>query len=73
MICELKESEYKRVRPVFDGLWYNLVIDSVIDGNTLAWVYITAYRNQRRSGYEDNRPDWWYELGVLNRILPDHQ
>jgi len=27
MIHELKESEYQRVRPVFEGLRYNLVID----------------------------------------------
>jgi RimJ/RimL family protein N-acetyltransferase len=47
LIYRLQESEYERVRPVFAGLRYNLVIDSVIDGNTPAWVYADDLRNPR--------------------------
>ncbi len=39
MITRLTESQYPLVRPIFADLRYNLVIDSVIDGNTPAWVY----------------------------------
>ncbi|MBN1488158.1 MAG: GNAT family N-acetyltransferase [Anaerolineae bacterium] len=39
MTVQLKEQNYERVRPVFEGLRYNLVVDSVIDGNTPAWVF----------------------------------
>lgn len=35
----LQPCDYARVRPLFEGLGYNLVIDSIIDGNTPAWVY----------------------------------
>lgn len=45
MIRELEPGQYERVRPVFDGLRYNLVVDSVIDGNTPAWVYADAVHN----------------------------
>lgn len=40
MIYKLAQDEYERVRAVFEGLRYNLVIDSVIDGNTPAWVVV---------------------------------
>lgn len=39
MIYQLKEGERGCIRPLFERLRYNLVIDSVIDGNTPAWVY----------------------------------
>jgi GNAT superfamily N-acetyltransferase len=40
MMFELQADQYARVRPVFEALRYNLVIDSVIDGHTPAWVYV---------------------------------
>jgi len=36
----LDKGDYARVRPVFEGLRYNLVVDSVLDGNTPGWVYV---------------------------------
>ena len=36
----LNPGDYTRVRPLFAGLRYNLVVDSVLDGNTPAWVYV---------------------------------
>jgi len=39
LLSKLRESEYHRVRPLFYDLSFNLVIDSVIDGNTSGWVY----------------------------------
>jgi RimJ/RimL family protein N-acetyltransferase len=43
----LDEGNYARVRPVFEGLRYNLVVDSVIDGNTPGWVYVDDVRHPR--------------------------
>jgi RimJ/RimL family protein N-acetyltransferase len=56
MIHELNESEYERVRPVFKGLRYNLVVDSVIDGNTPAWVYVDDVR-EPQTAFMWNRQD----------------
>ena len=56
MIQRLEESEYARIRPLFDGLRYNLVIDSVIDGNTQAWVY-TDDVHDPRTAFMWNRQD----------------
>ena len=41
----LDKSDYARVRPVFEGLRYNLVVDSVLDGNTPGWVYVDDVRH----------------------------
>ncbi|MBN1955157.1 MAG: GNAT family N-acetyltransferase [Anaerolineae bacterium] len=35
----LDRDRYERVRPLFTGLRYNLVVDSILDGHTPAWVY----------------------------------
>jgi RimJ/RimL family protein N-acetyltransferase len=56
MIQRLEENEYERIRPLFDGLRYNLVIDSVIDGNTRAWVYADDV-SCPRSAFMWNRQD----------------
>jgi hypothetical protein len=56
MIQRLEETEYARIRPLFDGLRYNLVIDSVIDGNTRAWVYADDV-SCPRSAFMWNRQD----------------
>lgn len=37
---ELEKARYARVQPLFAKLRYNLVIDSIIDGNTPTWVYV---------------------------------
>jgi RimJ/RimL family protein N-acetyltransferase len=39
-MLRLSENEYERLRPIFGGLRYNLVVDSVIEGNTPAWVIV---------------------------------
>ena len=39
MLTRLTEDRYPLVRPLFAPLRYNLVVDSVIDGHTPAWVY----------------------------------
>jgi RimJ/RimL family protein N-acetyltransferase len=39
--------QYERVRPLFDALRYNLVVDSVIDGNTPAWVLVDDVEHPR--------------------------
>jgi len=56
MVQRLEENEYKRVRPLFEGLRYNLVVDSVIDGNTGAWVYADDVSGPR-SAFMWNRQD----------------
>lgn len=40
MIHQLKENEYETVRPLYRNLRFNLVVDSVIDGTTPAWVFV---------------------------------
>ena len=39
MLTRLSGDRYPLLRPIFAALRYNLVVDSVIDGNTPAWVY----------------------------------
>src|SRR5512135_594019 len=39
MLNEIPQAHYTAVLPLFDSLDYNLVIRSVIEGNTPAWVF----------------------------------
>ena len=39
MLHKLTPAQYPNVRPVFEALRYNIVVDSVIDGNTPGWVF----------------------------------
>ena len=39
MIAKLEESQYMRIQPLFHELRYNLLIDSILDGNNRASVY----------------------------------
>ena len=43
----LEEHRHGLVRPLFAALWYNLVVDSVIEGNTPAWVFVDAVERPR--------------------------
>lgn len=38
-MLQLEEKQAGRVRPLFEGLRYNLVVDSVLDGHTPGWVF----------------------------------
>jgi len=72
-MVRLEEREYERVRPVFEGLRYNLVVDSVIDGNTPAWVYADDAR-EPRTAWMWNRMDAMLVAGradddAFNRAL----
>jgi RimJ/RimL family protein N-acetyltransferase len=40
MIHQLKEDEYRNVRSLYSKLRFNLVVDSIVDGNTPAWVFV---------------------------------
>lgn len=40
MLTRLNQNQYAIVRPIYEMLSYNLVIASVIDGNTPGWVYV---------------------------------
>lgn len=40
MLYRLNPQAYRRVQSLFASLRYNLVIDSIVDGNTSAWVYV---------------------------------
>ncbi len=50
----LRRPEYGRVSPLFDDLRYNLVVDSIITGNTPAWIYVDDLANPR-TGWMWNR------------------
>ena len=71
----LEQREYRRLRPIFEGLRYNLVIDSVIDGNTPAWMYVDDVRHPRMA-WIWNRQDAILLAGyagdeALNRALAE--
>jgi RimJ/RimL family protein N-acetyltransferase len=73
LIYRLQEGEYGRMRPVFAELRYNLVIDSVIAGNTPAWVYADDARNPQ-TAWMWNRQDAMLLAGspdndIFNRAL----
>ena len=53
---KLSTGNYARVRPLFADLRYNLVIDSIIDGHTPAWVYVDQ-RTAPRQALLWNRQD----------------
>lgn len=39
MFVQIDESHYQRMRPLFKGLEHNLVIESVMEGNTCGFIY----------------------------------
>lgn len=39
MLIQLDESQYSLIAGLYENLRYNLVVDSIIDGNTPAWVF----------------------------------
>lgn len=49
MIHELKGQDYKLARHVYEGLSYNLVIQSVIEGNTNGQVFVDDQANPKRA------------------------
>lgn len=81
---KLNAGHYARVRPLFAELRYNLVIDSIIEGHTPAWVYVDR-RSAPRQALLWNRQDALllagsHDNGTFNRevgglftgnILPD--
>jgi GNAT superfamily N-acetyltransferase len=40
MLHKLRPAQYPQITPLFSALDYNLVIRSVVEGNTPAWVYV---------------------------------
>ncbi|RPI30659.1 MAG: GNAT family N-acetyltransferase [Chloroflexota bacterium] len=44
---KLNEEQYARVQPLYESLRFNLLVDSVIDGNTPAWVFADDIENPR--------------------------
>lgn len=83
---KLDACNYARVRPLFAGLRYNLVIDSIIEGHTPAWVYADNSTDPRQAflwnrqdalllaGDPGNEP-FNRELGGLlaGNLIPDAQ
>jgi RimJ/RimL family protein N-acetyltransferase len=86
MIHQLKEDEYKRVRLLYRDLGFNLVIDSAIDGNTPAWVFVDR-KDKPQTAAMWNRQDALLLAGhdandkfnaalgeqLAQRIIPDAQ
>lgn len=42
---QLEQHQLARLRPLFEGLRYNLVVDSVLDGHTPGWVFADRVEN----------------------------
>jgi GNAT superfamily N-acetyltransferase len=55
-LVRLEPEAYERVRPLFAALRYNLVVDSMIDGHTPAWVFVDR-ADAPRSALMWNRQD----------------
>lgn len=86
MIYQLKEDEYESVRFLYRDLRPNLVVDSIIDGTTPAWVFAdhnskpqtAAMWNKQDAlllaGYDGNEK-FNVALGdqLIQRIIPDAQ
>lgn len=54
----LRRPDYGRVLPLFDDLRYNLVVDSIVAGNTPAWVYADDLKRPRTA--------WmWNRMGTM--------
>lgn len=65
MIYELKEKHYEKVRPMFKGLDYNLIVNAVIEGTSPGRIYVNDVINPKTvfmcsvegyylAGYEGN-------------------
>ncbi len=80
----LLPNQYERARPLFAPLRYNLVVDSVLDGNTPAWVFADNAEHPQSSLIWDRQDAmllsgsrWDPELGsdvaalLAERIVPD--
>ena len=86
MIHQLKENEYERVRSLYRNLRFNLVIDSIIDGTTPAWVFVD-HKNKPQTAAMWNKQDALLLAGydgnekfnvalsdqLFQRIIPDAQ
>lgn len=86
MIAKLAENQYARVQPLFRELRYNLVVDSILDGNTPGWVYsdnparprsalIWNKRDVLLVAGDPNNNRFNHDVGetVLENIIPDAQ
>ena len=84
MTHPLEVEEYKTLRPLYQNLRFNLVVDSIIDGTTPAWVFVDQKPEPRSSlmwnkmdalllaGYADNDA-FNRSLGetLIQKIIPD--
>jgi hypothetical protein len=75
MIQQLREDQYKSVRSLYRDLKFNLVVDSILDGNTPAWVFVDRAANPRTAMIW-NRQDALFLAGdegnqVFNRAIGD--
>ena len=84
MIYPLEVEEYETLRSLYQNLRFNLVVDSIIDGTTPAWVFVDQKPKPRSSlmwdkqdalllaGYADNDA-FNRSLGetLIQKIIPD--
>lgn len=80
MFYRLEPLTYRRVQTLFAYIRYNLVIDSIIDGNTPAWVYVDDL-DTPKTGLMWNKQDALLLAGrhdhtevnrALHRVLVEH-
>lgn len=73
MIAKLEESQYIRIKPLFHELRYNLVIDSIMEGNTPAWVYADNLAKPKSALIWNQREALWvagdFSNNAFNRDL----
>lgn len=65
MIYELKENEYEKVRPLFQGLHLNLVISAVIEGNSQGRIWVDDVINPK-TAFMWNKEHCYYLAGYEN-------
>jgi RimJ/RimL family protein N-acetyltransferase len=86
MIYQLIKEEYESIRYLYRNLRFNLVVDSIIDGNTPAWVFVDN-KNKPQTAAIWNKQDAILLAGndcnakfntafgeqLFQRIIPDAQ
>ena len=66
MIYKLTKNNYEKVRSLFKGLHYHLVIFSIIEGNSPGWVYVDDVDHPQSALVWDHTEGGFYLAGDEN-------
>ena len=66
---KLNAGNYARIRPLIAELRYNLVIDSIIEDHTPAWVYVDRRSTPQLALFYD--PAGWEEHDMMKELCDE--